>query len=303
MKIDRHWLIAENNSEKIIKNPTQNVGYIIDPDFLVIHYTAGDTADSAISWFKNTSSNPDRIAAHIVVDIDGTITQLVPFNRKANHAGYSSWDGVIGFNNHSIGIEIVNAGYLEKMSDGSYRRKIGQEKGTKRPVYKTYPPSASTKIIKTKHKHKFWTGVDNQHWFKFPQAQLDALYKMSKAIINEYQLLRAVGHDDISPARKPDPGPAFPWDDFKQNVTGQVDNVGKIYLVNEDGTNFRAEPSTSAPKIKTLSKGFEVGLIETAGLWNKVYLVNDKKDVVKADGSSIKIIGWVHSSLLNLKAV
>jgi N-acetylmuramoyl-L-alanine amidase len=126
---------------------------------------------------------------------------------------------------------------------------------------------------------------------------------MSKAIINEYQLLRAVGHDDISPARKPDPGPAFPWDDFKQNVNGQIDNIGKIYVVNEDATNFRASPSTSAPKIKTLNKGFEVGLIETAGLWNKVYLVNDKKDVVKADGSSIKIIGWVHSSLLNLKAV
>jgi N-acetylmuramoyl-L-alanine amidase len=302
MKIERHWLVAENNNEKIIKNPTDNAGFIIDPDYLVVHYTAGDTADSAINWFKNTSSNPDKIAAHIVLDIDGTITQLVPFNRRANHAGYSNWDGVIGFNNHSVGIEVVNPGYVEKMTDGTYRRKIGEEKGTKRPIFKTYPASAASKIIKTKHKHKFWAAADNQHWFKFPQVQLDALYKISKTIINEYQLLRAVGHDDISPARKPDPGPAFPWDAFKQNVTGQADNIGKIYVVNQDGANFRAAPATSAAKIKILNTGFEVGLIETAGLWYKVYLVNDKKDVVAPDRSSIKIIGWVHSSLLNLKA-
>ena len=303
MKIERHWLIAENNTEKIIKNPTDNVGYNIDPDYLLVHYTAGDTADGAISWFKNTSNNPKHIAAHIVLDVDGTITQLVPFNRKANHAGYSSWDGVIGFNDHSIGIEVVNAGYLQKMNDGTYRRKITDATKTKPAQYKTYPATASSKIIKTKHKHKFWIDADNQHWFKFPQVQLDALYKLSKAIINEYQLLRALGHDDISPARKPDPGPAFPWDEFKQNVLGQIDDIGKIFVVNTDSSNFRAEPSTSAAKIKTLNKGFEVGLIETAGLWYKVYLVNDKKDVVKADGSSIKTIGWVHNSLLDLKPV
>ncbi len=303
MKIERHWLVAENNTEKISINKTDNVGYIIDPDYLVIHYTAGDTADSAINWFKNTSGNPDRIAAHIVLDIDGTITQLVPFNRKANHAGYSNWEGLIGFNNYSIGIEVVNAGYVQKMPDGTYRRKVADATRTKPAQYKTYPASAASKISKTNHKHKFWTGADNQHWFKFPQAQLDSLYKMSKAIINEYQLVRAVGHDDISPARKPDPGPAFPWDNFKLNVSGQTDNIGKIYVVNTPDTSFRAAPASGAAKIKTLNTGFEVGLIETNGLWNKVYLVNDKKDVVASNGSSIKVVGWVHSSLLTPKAV
>jgi N-acetylmuramoyl-L-alanine amidase len=303
MKIERHWLVAENNSEKIIKNPTANVGYNIDPDYLVIHYTAGDTADSAISWFKNTDNNPNRIAAHIVLDADGTITQLVPFNKRANHAGYSNWDGVIGFNDHSIGIEIVNAGFVQKMNDGSYRRKIAEATATKPAQYKTYPASASSKIIKTKHKHKFWSEADNQNWFKFPKAQLDALYKMSKAIINEYQLVRALGHDDISPARKPDPGPAFPWDDFKMNVSGHIDNIGKIYVVNTDASNLRADASGSAAKIKILNSGYEVGLIETNGMWSKVYLVNDKKDVVKTDGSSIKTIGWIHNSLLKIKPV
>jgi N-acetylmuramoyl-L-alanine amidase len=302
MKIERNWLMAENNSEKIIKRETANQGHNIDPDYLVVHYTAGDDASNAINWFLNTSSNPQNIAAHIVLDVDGTITQLVPFNRKANHAGYSNWDGVTGFNIHSIGIEVVNPGYVEKLTDGSCRREISRHPVTKKPIYKTYPASTSSKIIKAKHKHKFWDAASNQHWFKFPQAQLDALYKMSKVIINHYQLVRAVGHDDISPARKPDPGPAFPWDIFKMQVNGAVDNIGKVYAVNTNGTNFRAQPSSSAAKIKTLNTGYEVGLIETNGLWCKVYLVNDKRDVVASDGSSVKTVGWVHSSLLTLKA-
>jgi N-acetylmuramoyl-L-alanine amidase len=301
MKIDRHWLVAENKNEKIVKRETANQGHNIDPDYLIVHYTAGDTADAAINWFLNTASNPNNIAAHIVLDIDGTITQLVPFNRKANHAGYSSWDGITGFNIHSIGIEVVNPGYVEKLTDGTYRRQVGVDKVTKKPIYKTYSSSTASKIIKAKHKHKFWDAAAYQHWFKFPQAQLAALYVLSKTIINHYQLVRAVGHDDISPARKSDPGPAFPWDEFKQQVSGQQDSIGKIFIVNTDGANFRAQPSTSAAKIKTLNTGYEVGLIETNGQWHKVYLVNTKTDVVKSDGSSIKTIGWMHSSLLTLK--
>jgi len=115
MRIVNHWLTPDATSEKIRISKTKNAGDLIDPDYVVIHYTATDTAASAVDWFMNTSNNPDRIAAHIVLDYDGTITQLVPFNRKANHAGTSAWDGVDFFNSHAIGIEIVNPGFVEKL--------------------------------------------------------------------------------------------------------------------------------------------------------------------------------------------
>jgi hypothetical protein len=47
-----------------------------------------------------------------------------------------------------------------------------------------------------------------------------------------------------------------------------------------------------------------VGLIETIGTWYKVYLCNTTSDVlVKGGGSmrSVKNIGFIHSSLLQLK--
>lgn len=302
MKINKDWLVSENTSEKINIKKSPNARYNIIAKYLVIHYTAGDTADSAINWFMTNQNkgNPDRIAAHIVVDIDGSITQLVPFNRRANHAGYSVWDRVTGFNDHSIGIEIVNPGFLEKLTDGSYRRKIGQDKN-KKPIYKTYPASIAQNLFIGNHKHKFWTGSDNHLWFQFPKAQLDAVYKLSALLVSSYQLITAVGHDDISPARKPDPGPAFPWDEFKMSVFGKTDNVGKIYKVTENGTKFRIAPSRENTPIKSLQKDYEVGLIETNGSWFKVYLVNDLKDIVNKDGSSKKEIGWIHNSLLMLK--
>lgn len=298
MKIINHWLEADSAAEKIKISKSGNAQELIEPKYLVLHYTATDSAQSAVSWFMDTKSNPDNIAAHIVLETDGTITQLVPFNHRANHAGPSTWDGTDSLNYHSIGIEIVNPGFVEKLTDGSYRR--GTDGG-----YKTYPAADSAKFIKADHKHKFWTNKDNHHWRIYPEAQLQALYKLSKVLFDTYKLAAAVGHDDISPARKPDPGPAFSWDLFKKNVYPKVNNTGKIYLVNTEGTNFRSSFSTSASIIKKLSKNYEVGLIDVHDDWSKVYLVNTQAEVLeKQNGKlkALKTIGWISTPLLTLKS-
>jgi len=298
MKINNHWLEKETAAEKIVIKKTENVGNLIDPDYVVVHYTATDTAAEAVNWFLNTSGNPNRIAAHIVLDLDGTITQLVPFNRKANHAGPSTWDGVEFFNSHSIGIEIVNAGFLEKLSNGTFRRRITNTQ------FKTYPATTGSQIKKAQHKHKFWIDKENQWWFMYPEPQMQALYKLCKALFSTYHLVNAVGHDDISPARKPDPGPAFSWSTFKTMVFGSPNNVGKIFTVNTNNANFRVGASTTTAPLKKLPLGYEVGLIETNGQWSKVYLVDKKSEVLISQGGSlrsIKTIGWIFSSLLTEK--
>ncbi|WP_158827466.1 N-acetylmuramoyl-L-alanine amidase [Mucilaginibacter lacusdianchii] len=297
MKIQNHWLVPDGADDKIKISKSGNVRDLIDPDYVIIHYTATDTASSAINWFMDTRNNPDKIAAHIVLDYDGSITQLIPFNRRANHAGTSTWDGTDNLNFHAIGIEIVNPGFAERLTDGSFRRSTDSG-------FKTYPATDAQKFVKLEHKHKFWTGRDNHFWHIFPDAQLQALYKLCKELFNTYHLITAIGHDDISPARKPDPGPAFPWNEFKKQVFGSVNNTGKVYVVNTDGTNFRNGSSTNSPIIKKLGAGYEVGLIETNGQWCKVYLVNSQNEVLQKQSGkvrSIKIIGWMHNSLLNLK--
>lgn len=47
-----------------------------------------------------------RVSAHLLIARDGAVTQYVSFDRRAWHAGVSSWQGRERCNDFSIGIEI-----------------------------------------------------------------------------------------------------------------------------------------------------------------------------------------------------
>jgi len=50
-------------------------------------------------------------------------------------------------------------------------------------------------------------------WYDYPPAQMDAVLALVKKIVAEHGIRpdRIVGHSDIAPQRKIDPGPRFPW--------------------------------------------------------------------------------------------
>lgn len=108
MRISKHKLSADF-AEFDETNKTSGAFKSGLPDTIVIHYTAGGSAMSAINSFKDTDINA---SAHIVVDTDGSLTQMVPFHKIAWHAGKSTWLDRKDLNNYSIGIEIVNAAGL-----------------------------------------------------------------------------------------------------------------------------------------------------------------------------------------------
>lgn len=47
-----------------------------------------------------------QVSAHLFIERDGTVTQFVPFDARAWHAGVSSFQGVANCNDYSIGIEL-----------------------------------------------------------------------------------------------------------------------------------------------------------------------------------------------------
>jgi len=55
----------------------------------------------------------------------------------------------------------------------------------------------------------------------FPNKQIISLIKLLKKIITKYEIKinNVLGHSDISPGRKFDPGPLFPWSKIRQNKT------------------------------------------------------------------------------------
>lgn len=154
--------------------------------FLVIHFTAGASAQSSIDYWKNLANG---VCAHIVIDRDGTIYQCRPFNRTAGHAGPSKWrDPKTGtlysgsLNKCSIGIELANGG-------------------------DTFPTKFSA-LKPTWARHK--NGGRECNWETYPEAQIAALLDLSKLLVDTYHLDDILGHDDCAPDRKNDPGPAFP---------------------------------------------------------------------------------------------
>ena len=50
-------------------------------------------------------------------------------------------------------------------------------------------------------------------WHDYPKAQMDVVVALVKDIVKRHQIRpdRVVGHSDIAPQRKVDPGPRFPW--------------------------------------------------------------------------------------------
>jgi len=120
-----------------------------------------------------------EVSAHYLLTDEATprIFRLVPEERRAWHSGPSAWKGHRLLNASSIGIEIVHPGF-----------RLG-------------PPPARERI-----------------YLPFPQAQIDALIPLVKDIVARHQIRpeRILGHGEVSPQFKQDPGPTFPWKHFAE---------------------------------------------------------------------------------------
>ncbi len=181
---------------------TANHDGIITPKFLVFHFTAISFA-ATVARFKDPTPG-NRASAHLLVGRDGHIVQFLDFNLRAWHAGQSTWNGITDINSHSIGIELENAGSIHL--DGE--RCIGEE-GVIVPA---------EQVIDATHKHATWTMT---RWHQYAPAQLDACHDIAHILAKTYAIEDIVGHDDIAPDRKQDPGPAFPLESVRSMALGR----------------------------------------------------------------------------------
>ena len=110
-----------------------------------------------------------RVSSHLFIDREGQITQFVPFDKAAWHAGISEFKGKENCNEFSIGIELEGTDDLDYTSN-----------------------------------------------------QYNSLIEVTKALMEAYPNLvvdNIVGHRDIAPGRKTDPGDSFDWELYKSSLS------------------------------------------------------------------------------------
>lgn len=148
----------------VIDDSHQSANHDSRVQYVIVHYTSSGFERSLASLTTGSVSSH-----YLINEAPPTIYRLVDENRRAWHAGDSSWQGRTWLNASSIGIELVHPGYTDT--------------------------------------------PEGRVWHPWSPAQIDALIPLLKDILARHGLApeRVIGHSDVAPQRKVDPGPLFPW--------------------------------------------------------------------------------------------
>ena len=161
--------------------------------FVVIHYTSIDWENS----LKVLTNERYEVSSHYLIPEGGDDTysdqikifQLVDEENRAWHAGISKWEERTNINDQSIGIELVNQAECSVRQGSQYD----------------------------------YTNNYICLFSEFDSDQIDQLILLLKDILSRHDEIKPtyiVGHSDISPDRKFDPGPKFPWKKLYENGIG-----------------------------------------------------------------------------------
>ncbi|MFC4700770.1 penicillin binding protein PBP4B [Glaciecola siphonariae] len=184
------FLLASCVSSGYTQLPSANYSYRVKS--LVMHFTAIDYQKSVEALV-----NEGYVSSHYLVPESNDpsyrkseleVLQLVDEHERAWHAGRSYWQGRTGLNDSSIGIEIVNV--PQCFDDEKALAQAGMasraEHGPNRLC--VFPD--------------------------FDPKQIELVIELSQDILSrnpDITPTAVVGHSDIAPSRKNDPGPRFPW--------------------------------------------------------------------------------------------
>ena len=270
MKVRRHRL--HHDDDKPVRfEATPNLGDgRLAPSYLVIHYTAGRDVESSVRWLTNPAAGA---SAHLVIGRDGQIVQLAPFDRITWHAGASRWRGLEGLNRHAIGIELDNAGALERQA-GRWRAWFGAD-------------YVEQEVLEATHKHE----TASRGWHLFSEEQLETTALVARLLVEQYGLKDVIGHDDIAPLRKQDPGPAFPLGSVRGRAMGRQEDGFELFETTT-ALNIRAGPGTGFEKLprSPLPPATRLKVLASQLGWCSV-------EALGPDGSG-DLTGWVHGDYI-----
>lgn len=199
---DDGWLVGEG----VVKVASARCYSSLDtkdsvPTHIVWHTTStkrGTAASLAERIKKLPPKGESGSSWHVCIGSDGTIYQSVSFEKGSWHAGGRTAAKINGksYNRFSVGIEVENLGRVVECKDGSLRAWPFLK-----PGYKPGP------IVK--RNDTFIDPYDDRMYHRFPEPQLAACKRLQRILREMYGSLKEVGHYEVDPTRKEDPGQWF----------------------------------------------------------------------------------------------
>ena len=236
--------------------------------FLVMHYTALDYQDSLTALVDEGG-----LSSHYLIpeshdpsypDTQLKVIQLVDETSRAWHAGSSEWQGRNDLNDQSIGIEIVNN--PKCMRDTADLDLKNRENDPSRLcVFPDYDPKQIELLV----------GLSKQILARNPDISPTAV----------------VGHADIAPTRKNDPGPRFPWYQLYQNGIGawyDNDTLNKYWKL------FNDQPA-SVSVVQRALRVYGYGITETG--------INDSATIDTISAFQMHFMPWSVNGKMDSKTI
>ena len=127
-----------------------------------------------------------------------------------------------------------------KVSAHYFIKKNGSVLNLVPPVYEAWHAGKSSwKDLKSLNKYSIGIEIQNSghdnKYEKFSQKQIISTKKLLRYLINKYKisLKNVLGHSDVAPDRKKDPGEKFPWKDLAKSKLSQWHNLDEKKLKRE----------------------------------------------------------------------
>ena len=127
-----------------------------------------------------------------------------------------------------------------KVSAHYFIKKNGSVLNLVPPIYEAWHAGKSSwKDLKLLNKYSIGIEIQNSghdnKYEKFSQKQIISTKKLLRYLINKYKisLKNVLGHSDIAPDRKKDPGEKFPWKDLAKSKLSQWHDLDEKKLKRE----------------------------------------------------------------------
>lgn len=285
LKLVDHKLWDSTKPVTFIESPNQSDTF--DPIGIIMHDTAGfmGPVEDTLNYFAREDA---RVSAHFTIDREGKIGQSVRCDKKAWHAGQSSYHGRKYCNGFTFGIELVNPGRMTKPS--------GYEPHTYQAWWgELYQVSAGNGYA---IEHASTTEHGAGYWMDYTEAQLLSAANLCKLLVNHYTLQFITTHWFVSPGRKFDTNPLFPMARIRSAAFSR--DADEETVNSFDGqaivdANLRQWPSRKSKKVGTLHAFQGVDVVRS-GFWDHDGFGTEQWHLVTTPDAQ----GWVWATLIDL---